>query len=318
MENAPNILETTKGLHRNQRLILQSLYTSPHSIKIFSFNKNTILNLQAKGLVELKNEQVSLTSLGQAICDLWQEKGSKISDSSSEPEKGEAQKSSKSAKLSQEKLEKSNQFLDLYKQGLSYQDIGDKYGLSRERVRQILNVNPVFNEYVEERDKAKAIAEAGAEREKEERAKQQLYLRSLAILYPERVAELWDYEKNREVKPETIIAGSTSQYIWLKCPIDEHSWKKNQMILLQAGIEVVQVDAQCVQAKKKPEKQRSLIEVYPELVSQYWNYEKNTEVGLEPVKLTLGSNRKAWFRCPIDCNEWQAIIASTVTAVVTG
>jgi len=134
MENAPNILKTAKGLGRNQRLILQSLYTSPHPIKKFSSVKNTILYLQARGLVELKDDQVFLTSLGQAICELWQEKGFGISDSPSEPENDGRKQSPKLAKLRQQKLEKSNQFLDLYKQELSYQEIGDKHGLSRERL----------------------------------------------------------------------------------------------------------------------------------------------------------------------------------------
>lgn len=314
MENAPNILEITKRLYKNQRLILQSLYMSPYPIKEFSSVKNTILYLQARGLVELKDDQVSLTSLGQAVCELWQEKDSGISDSRSEPENDNRKQSPKLAKLRQKKLEKSNQFLELYKQGLSYQEIGDKHGLSRERVRQILNVNPAFNEYVEERDKAKAVAEVAAEREKEERAKQELHSRSLVTLYPERVAELWDYEKNGEVKPETIIAGSTSQYIWLKCPIDGHSWKKKPNDITTSWTRSGTSGCpMCAGKKKKPEKQPSLIEVYPELVSQYWDYKKNSELNFNPEKLTLASNKKAWFKCPLDGNEWQASIVSTIT-----
>ena len=163
MENAPNILEIAKRLYKNQRLILQSLYMSSYPIKEFSSVKNTILYLQAKGLVELKEDQVFLTSLGQSVCELWQEKDSGISDSRSELEIDERKQSPNLVKLRQIKLEKSNQFLELYKQGLSYQKIGDKHGLSRERVGQILKVNPAFHEYVEERDKAKAVAEAAAE-----------------------------------------------------------------------------------------------------------------------------------------------------------
>lgn len=163
MENAQNISETTRRLSKSQKLILQLLYTSPHPIKKFNSVKDTILNLQAKSLIELKAEQVSVTSLGQAIYESWQEKDSGVSDSPSEPQNGERKQLSKSDKIRQRKLEKSNQFLELYKQGLSYQNIGDKYGLSRERVRQILNINPAFSNYMKERDEAKAAAELAKE-----------------------------------------------------------------------------------------------------------------------------------------------------------
>ncbi|WP_241674067.1 sigma factor-like helix-turn-helix DNA-binding protein [Microcystis aeruginosa] len=46
-----------------------------------------------------------------------------------------------------ERLKKSYDFLELHRQGLSYQQIGDKYGISRERVRQILASNPKFEAY---------------------------------------------------------------------------------------------------------------------------------------------------------------------------
>jgi transcription elongation factor Elf1 len=219
--------------------------------------------------------------------------------------------------LNQEKLARSNEFLELYKQGLSYQDIGDKYGLSRERVRQILKINPAFHEYIKERDEAEASAErakVAAEREKAEQAKQELYLRSLAVLYPERVAQLWDYEKNGELKPEEVFAGSSTHYIWLKCPYDGHSWKK---IARDIAIQIWERKGTsgcpvCAGKTKKSEKQLCLLEVYSGFVSQYWNYEKNNNLGLDPAEVTLGSNKKVWFKCPHDGNEWQAIIAATV------
>jgi DNA-directed RNA polymerase specialized sigma24 family protein len=103
----------------------------------------------------------------------------------------------------QKRLEKSNEFLELYKQGLTYQDIGDKYGLTRERVRQLLNFNPAFHEYLEAYEVEKAVAE----QEKEEQKKRKLDEGNLAFLYPDRVAALWDHEKNGELKPDDIQAG---------------------------------------------------------------------------------------------------------------
>jgi hypothetical protein len=132
MDDAYNIREATKGFGRNQRLILSSLYLSPQPIKKFTSIKITILNLQERGLVQLKDDQVFLTDFGQAICEFWHEQNSNgKSDFLSKPDKEQRKESPRLTQLRQAKLEKSNQFLELYKQGLSYQDIGDQYGLQR-------------------------------------------------------------------------------------------------------------------------------------------------------------------------------------------
>lgn len=209
----------------------------------------------------------------------------------------------------QKRLEKSNEFLDLYKQGLTYQEIGDKYGLTRERVRQLLNLNPAFSEYLEEYEAAKVLAE----QEKEEKAKLKIYESSFSFLYPKQTAEFWDYEKNSELKPDQVSSGSTLVEVWWKCPIDGYSWKKKPTDITryswQKGSSGCPV---CAGKNKKSEKQPSLLEVYPELVSQYWNYEKNKVLGLNPDSITLASNRKVWFKCPHDGNEWEARVHSTV------
>ena len=38
-----------------------------------------------------------------------------------------------------------------------------------------------------------------------------------------------------------------------------------------------------------------------------WNWEKNNEFGFDPKTLTLGSNKKVWWRCTKE-HEWQATI----------
>ena len=310
MDNEDKIREATKGFGRNQTCILRSLHLSPLPLKQFSSLKSTVLNLQDRELVELKGNQISLTELGQAVCELWQKQNDGKLEFLFETDQEVKDDAPKSRKLRQENLEKSNQFLELYKQGLNRQQIGDKYGISRERVRQILNSNPTFHEYLKEQKKA----EAAAEQEKEKRAKQELYSRSLAALYPDRVAELWDYEKNGDLKPEDVPAGTTQQYIWFKCPIDGYSWKKKPSEIVRHSWDRNGTSGcpACSGKKKKAKKQPKLTEVYPELISQYWDYQKNNELNLEPEELTLASNRKAWFKCPHDGNEWQASIVSTI------
>jgi hypothetical protein len=301
MDNTSNISEAAKKLGKSQKLIIKSLlqFNSSLPIEFFGSEKAVILNLQDKGFVEIKDVNVFLTALGRQLWEEWQTPKNKEQKISPEVEVRK-----------EERLAKSNQFLELYKQGLSYQGIADKYGLSRERVRQILNPNPLFRKYLKEREEAKVAEEI----KKVELAQKELYAKSIANLYPERVTELWDYEKNGDLKPEDVLAGTVLQHVWFKCPIDGHSWKKKPNDITTSWTRSGTSGCpMCAGKTKKPEKQSNLIDVYPELVSQYWNYEKNNELILDPQKNTLGSNKKAWFKCPHDGNEWQGSIASIIS-----
>ena len=40
-----------------------------------------------------------------------------------------------------------------------------------------------------------------------------------------------------------------------------------------------------------------------------WDWEKNNELNFNPDELTLGSHKKAWWKCKAG-HEWQATIAS--------
>ncbi|MBW4462468.1 MAG: DEAD/DEAH box helicase family protein [Nodosilinea sp. WJT8-NPBG4] len=216
---------------------------------------------------------------------------------------------SRKAQLSAQKMERSNQYLALYKQGLSYQQIADKFKISRERVRQVLNPNPNFHEYLKQKEERKIEHE----KEQQEQIKRKQFSKSLAAIYPERVAELWDYEKNGDLKPEEILAGSTMHFIWLKCPIDGYSWKKKPNNITTSWTRNGSSGCpKCAGKLKERKIQPPLQEAYTDLVSQYWDYTKNSELALDPEKLSLGSNRKAWFKCPVDGNEWQSSIVSTV------
>jgi len=209
----------------------------------------------------------------------------------------------------QAKLNKSNEFLELYKKGLTYQDIGDEHGISRERVRQILNINPDFKNYLIDREQTKL----SSEKEQDELAKHDFHKKSLAGQYPERVNELWDYQKNGDLKPEEVLAGSTSCMVWLRCPIDGYSWqKKPNDITLSWKRHGTSGCPICAGKTKKSEKQPSLLESYPEFVGQYWDYEKNSIDELDPSIISLGSNKKAWFKCSHDDHQWQAQIASII------
>ena len=302
MEDISKIIQAIRFLSRNQKSIIRSLFESNSSFSIESFNqKLAILSLQDRGLIEIDGNHVSLSTLGKDVVKYWHDQLSQESP----PRKS----SNKWDDSRQKSLEKSNELLELYKQGLSYQDIGDKYGLSRERVRQVLKPNPAFHAYLREREEAEVLAEV----KKRESEREKLYSKSLAALYPERVAELWDYEKNGNLKPEEVLAGSIQHYICFKCS-EGHSWKKKpNEIALSWRRNRTSGCPMCAGRKKKAERQPCLTAIYQDLISQYWDYEKNGEINLDPEKVTLSSNIKAWFKCPHDGNEWQSSIVSIIS-----
>ena len=259
--------------------------------------------LENIGLTEKQNNEIHLNHLGQKVAEYLQVRH---------------QKDNKKLKLQaniQAKLVKSNAMLELYRQGLSYQEIGTQYKITRERVRQLLDVNPAFHDYLiekEQRQQAEAEAQEQAQKEQQEKKRQEQLGKSLIVLYPERVAELWDYEKNRNLSPADVSTGTGSLSPWFKCPIDGHSWQKKPNDISKSWQRGSSGCPKCAGKKKKQKKQPTLIEEYSELISKYWDYEKNDQLGLNPSETTLSSNKRAWFRCPHDGNVWQSSIVSTV------
>ena len=146
MENTLNIVAAAKGLSHDQKSIIRTLFQCdfPVAIQFFDTDKTAIFQLQDRELILIQNRQVSLTALGIGISEYWQSQkcnGLKI-----------AEISVIEASRNQQKLETSDRFLELYKQGLSYQDIGNKYGFGKGRVSNILDSNPRFQAYVKERE----------------------------------------------------------------------------------------------------------------------------------------------------------------------
>lgn len=207
---------------------------------------------------------------------------------------------------------RNNEILEDYKQGMTYDGIGKKYGLTRERVRQILILNPDFFEYLKTLEKEKIAKK----QKKEDALILKNHNKSLAVNYPERIKEFWDYKKNGDLKPEDVAAHATTIEIWLKCPIDKHSWKKRPNDISSSWKTGARGCPTCAGKTKKPEKQPFLINVYPDFISQYWDYEKNSALGLTPENTTLCSNRKANFKCPHDGHEWSVIVGSMVRQVL--
>lgn len=362
MEDRSKIEKATKNLRKKHRELLEALSKDSLSISQLENFQQEISFLSKRSLIKEENKNLSLTELGKNVQIYLQEKDSQelgILQSQSQRKAIRQQKialgneylelykqgfsykeigerygvtidevndilnfnsafrkyiqTQKKEALLDSKLALSNEFLELYKQGFSYQKIGERYGMSRERVRQILESNPAFRGFKQERKKQQGEEKKAAEIERQEKEKAELYASSLAFLYPKQVTDLWDYEKNGELKSEQVLAGSASIYIWWKCPSCKHSWrKKPNDIKTSWERNGTSGCPRCAGKKGKSQKQPKLIEKYPELVQKYWDYSKNQELGIDPSKVTLGSNKKVWFKCPIDGNEWQAQISSTI------
>ena len=52
---------------------------------------------------------------------------------------------------------------------------------------------------------------------------------------------------------------------------------------------------------------KSLLITNPDLVKE-WDYVKNAD--LDPKEISPNSHRKAWWKCSVCDNEWEAVIAS--------
>jgi len=110
--------------------------------------------------------------------------------------------------------------------------------------------------------------------------------------------EQWDCEKNNEVLPTVLSAGSGYKAWWL-CE-KGHSWR--------ATVNHRHRGTGCpVCANRIVVKGiNDLKTVNPALAVQ-WNYEKNG--ALKPEDVSDGSHLKVWWRCPKG-HEWKAVIAS--------
>jgi hypothetical protein len=98
----------------------------------------------------------------------------------------------------------------------------------------------------------------------------------------------WDYEKNI-IKPNEVTAGSDIK-VWWKCN-EGHSYSASLSNHLSLG-------RGCPYCGKHKllTGYNDLATVKPEVIP-YWNYEKNSEIGLYPEKITSESKTKAWWTC---------------------
>lgn len=120
-------------------------------------------------------------------------------------------------------------------------------------------------------------------------------INDLATTRPD-LAKNWNYEKNGDLKPSDIAAGSNRK-VWWKCE-KGHEWKTMPNCCGFCPY--------CINQKVWPG-YNDLATINPKLSSE-WNYEKNGEK--KPENTLYGSGKKVWWRCSECAHEWQATVVS--------
>ncbi|WP_198319204.1 zinc-ribbon domain-containing protein [Arenibacter algicola] len=124
---------------------------------------------------------------------------------------------------------------------------------------------------------------------------------SLATLNPE-IAKQWHPSKNGSLTPNDVGIGSNKR-IWWMCPKgDDHEWSASIIHRTERG-------QSCpICSNKKIVTSNCLATLNPKLAKQ-WHPNKNKN--LTPYNVGVGSNKKAWWKCPVgDDHEWKAIIVN--------
>ena len=123
----------------------------------------------------------------------------------------------------------------------------------------------------------------------------------LAATHPQLI-QMWDGSKNQIITPYNVVAGSNKKY-WWKCPVaDDHQWKTSVNHIAIQGTSC----PFCL--GRKVSKSNCLKTTNPNLADQ-WHPSLNEN--LTPYDVTLGSNKKVWWQCPIiKEHEWYAYICN--------
>jgi DNA-directed RNA polymerase subunit RPC12/RpoP len=123
--------------------------------------------------------------------------------------------------------------------------------------------------------------------------------KSLFTKYPN-LAKEWNYQKNKNLNPDNVFAGSKKNVWWI-CP------KSHEFVAsIVNRTDKKQGCPYC--SGKKVSDSNSLSSLYPWLASE-WHPNKNWE--LKPQDVSFGSERKVWWKCKRG-HEWSANIYSRV------
>lgn len=128
----------------------------------------------------------------------------------------------------------------------------------------------------------------------------------LATRYPELMTQ-WDFEKNT-LDPSGLMAGDHRK-VWWKCGLG-HSWRAS---IYSRTREKATGCPYCTGRQVLPGF-NDLATLKPKLAEQWY---KELNGSLKPEDVTLGSNKKVWWKCN-DGHVWQAFVYARTKANGTG
>ncbi|WP_400225339.1 zinc-ribbon domain-containing protein [Methanomethylophilus alvi] len=123
-------------------------------------------------------------------------------------------------------------------------------------------------------------------------------INDLVTTRPDLAAE-WDYEKNTDIAPTEISAGSARK-VWWKCSTCGYSWRTTIVHRSDRG-DRCPACANLVVFKGK----NDLATQFPCIAAE-WDYEKN-EIGA-PSEIVSHSDKKIWWKCSTCGFSWRASI----------
>ena len=109
--------------------------------------------------------------------------------------------------------------------------------------------------------------------------------------------KMWDYEKNKDLSPNTVTSGS-NKVVWWRC-VKGHSFEKK--ISLQVKSPICPI---CEYRTLLPGF-NDLATTHPALAAE-WNYEKNGNINPDAVMKT--ECKKVWWKCSACSYEWRSQI----------
>lgn len=129
----------------------------------------------------------------------------------------------------------------------------------------------------------------------------------LATLYPELATE-WDDDRNGELTPEQVTAGS-SKNVWWKCANCGQRWRAT--IVSRVRGNGCPYDAGKLPIPGKTD----LATLRPDLAAE-WDHERNGD--LKPEQIVLGSHKSVWWKCAQCGQSWKAKVYSRTCLGGTG
>lgn len=106
----------------------------------------------------------------------------------------------------------------------------------------------------------------------------------------------WDYSMNTDIKPN-MLRYSAHKKVWIKCEKGVHKseLKNVNSFTTHVNKNGKSIIMDCKQCNSIA--QWGIDNICPDFLEKYWDYEKNSKLGLEPWNIAKSANKKVWIKC---------------------